>query len=31
MKKSIRENSRSEIDLIDFYYIILKIYNVVEN
>ena len=31
MKKSIRENSGSEVDLIDSRYVILKVYNVVED
>jgi len=29
--ESIRENSRSEVNLIDSRYVILKVYNVVEN
>ena len=31
MKKSIRENSESEIDFIDSRDVILKVYNVVED
>jgi hypothetical protein len=31
MKKSIRENSGSEVDLIDSHYVILEIYNIIKN
>jgi hypothetical protein len=31
MKKSIRENSGSEVDLVDSCYIILEVYNVIKN
>jgi hypothetical protein len=31
MKKLIRENSGSEVDLVDSRYVILEPYNVVEN
>jgi hypothetical protein len=31
MKKLIRENSRLEVNLIDSYYIILEIYNIIKN
>jgi len=31
MKKLIRENSRSEVNLVDFRHVILKVYNVIKN
>ena len=31
MKKLIRENSKSKVNLIDSYHVILEVYNVVEN
>ena len=31
MRKLIRENSKSKVNLIDSYYVILEVYNVVEN
>jgi hypothetical protein len=31
MKKSIRENSRSEVDLVDSGHVILEVHHVVEN
>jgi hypothetical protein len=31
MKKSIRENSKSEVDLIDSRYVILEVYYVIES
>jgi hypothetical protein len=31
MKKLIRENSGLEVNLVDFYYVILKVYNVIKN
>jgi hypothetical protein len=31
MKKLIRENSRLEVNLINSYYIILEVYNIIKN
>ena len=31
MKKSIRENSGSEVNLVNYHYMILELYNVAEN